>query len=239
MTPSSSPLSILIVDTAPATALGLQHFLTDSKYGLTILPHAHNIQAAIDTLEQCSVDVVLLNSQLFLQSELRDYIHQPQSRLKHTQILLHGQEQASLPELTVLLAHRVRGFIHLSATADEWHHAIQHIATGGLLFAGGLLTQSHSQTPNVYYARLYSLWRQEQRVLRLLAAGWKKEQIAKRMKISLKTVQKYQTHILKKLEAKSAFELLNQDFLDALERLPDEPVDVQDDPTEEPNETEI
>jgi DNA-binding NarL/FixJ family response regulator len=215
MTPSSSPLSILIVDTAPATALGLQHFLTDSKYGLTILPHAHNIQAAIDTLEQCSVDVVLLNSQLFLQSELRDYIHQPQSRLKHTQILLHGQEQASLPELTVLLAHRVRGFIHLSATADEWHHAIQHIAT------------------------LYSLWRQEQRVLRLLAAGWKKEQIAKRMKISLKTVQKYQTHILKKLEAKSAFELLNQDFLDALERLPDEPVDVQDDPTEEPNETEI
>jgi DNA-binding NarL/FixJ family response regulator len=237
MTPSP-PLSILIVDAAPATALGLQHFLNDSKYSLTILPHAHNIQAAIDTLEQCSVDVVLLNTQLFLQSELRDYIHQPQSRLKQTQILLHGQEQASLPELTVLLAHRVRGFIHLSATADEWHHAIQHIATGGLLFAGGLLTNSHPQTPNVYHARLYSLWRQEQRVLRLLAAGWKKEQIAKQMNISLKTVQKYQTHILKKLEAKSAFELLNQDFLDALEQLPYEPVDAQDDPTEEPDKTE-
>lgn len=233
-----SSISILIANAAPATALGLSQLL--KAPALKILPTVNTIQGIINALNETSANLLLLDTQLFKQQKLQDYFDTGLLESNQTQILLHGTTAEQLPELQELLAKQVRGFIPLSANAQEFHHAIHHIAAGGLLFTGNMFwQQTQSEQNKVYMQRIKSLWQQEQRVLKLLATGWKKEKIALRLKISLKTVQKYQTHILKKLQAKSAFELLNRDFLDALEQIPDEYVNNLHNETEDQNKSEI
>lgn len=210
------PTCVLIANTAPATALGLKCFLqADPKQKKTeVLSPVYTTAALLEAVANKPVDLILLDTVLFLQPEFGWHL---QSKTQGTPILLHGPEQVKLPDLPLLLEYNVRGFIPLQATAQEYNHAIQHVLAGGLLFSGGIHSQNDGKSSNSYHARLQALWKQEQRVLKLLASGWKKERIACRLGIGLKTVQKYQTHILKKLEVKNAFELLQRDFINALE----------------------
>lgn len=98
-----------------------------------------------------------------------------------------------------------RGYVLKGSTAAEITAAIHTVAAGGAVFGAGvaarILTLATSAGPASQTALVTGdLTMREQEVLTLVADGLSNAQIARRLQLSLKTVQNYVSHILDKLQ---------------------------------------
>jgi len=99
-----------------------------------------------------------------------------------------------------------RGYVLKGATAGDITAAVRTVAGGGAVFGAGvaarILGLAATTTPSVNQpvAGAGGLTAREQEVLSLVAEGLSNAQIARRLDLSLKTVQNYVSHILDKLQ---------------------------------------
>jgi DNA-binding NarL/FixJ family response regulator len=106
---------------------------------------------------------------------------------------------------TVLAAVRAgaRGYVLKGAPGDEIAAAARTVAGGGAVFGAGVASRvlaATSGTPDLAIGSWDELTDREQQVLSLLAEGASNAQIARRLGLSLKTVQNYVSRILDKLQ---------------------------------------
>lgn len=99
-----------------------------------------------------------------------------------------------------------RGYVLKGATADDITAAVRTVAGGGAVFGAGVaarilgLATTATVSVNQPVAAAGGLTAREQEVLSLVAEGLSNAQIARRLDLSLKTVQNYVSHILDKLQ---------------------------------------
>lgn len=96
-----------------------------------------------------------------------------------------------------------RGYVLKGAPADEIAAAVRTVAAGGAVFGAGVAARVLALTtgmPGVRRREPDGLTEREREILELLAAGLSNAQIARRLQLSLKTVQNYVSRILDKLQ---------------------------------------
>jgi DNA-binding NarL/FixJ family response regulator len=98
-----------------------------------------------------------------------------------------------------------------SISPDELVDAIDRVDAGDAVFsprlAGFVLDAFADAVPGNHDPELDQLTNREQEVLRQIARGYSYKQVAKRLSISVKTVETHVSAVLRKLQLSSRYEL--------------------------------
>jgi len=103
-----------------------------------------------------------------------------------------------------------RGYVTKTITGPELVNAVDRIATGDAVFSprlAGFVLDAFAGAPALDDADLDALTPRERDVLRLLARGYAYKEIARRLSISVKTVESHASAVLRKLQLTSRHEL--------------------------------
>ncbi len=104
-----------------------------------------------------------------------------------------------------------RGYVTKAISGDDLVEAIERVAAGDAVFsprlAGFVLDAFSAAETTELDSELAQLTAHEQEVLRLLARGYTYKEIARRLEISVKTVETHASNILRKLQLSSRHEL--------------------------------
>jgi DNA-binding NarL/FixJ family response regulator len=193
---------VMVVDDHPVFRDGLAAVIAASD-DLVVAGVAADAETALESLADAGPDVVLMDLNL-----------PGLSGVEATQRLsvIEGGPAVLVVTMvddddTVLAAMRAgaRGYVLKGATGEEIAAAVRTVAAGGAVFGPGVATRileaatarsrSIDQPSNAE-----RLTDRELDVLELLAQGHSNAQIARRLELSLKTVQNYVSRILDKLQ---------------------------------------
>jgi DNA-binding NarL/FixJ family response regulator len=104
-----------------------------------------------------------------------------------------------------------RGYVTKAISGDELVLAIERVAAGDAVFsprlAGFVLDAFAAEPPTTIDPELDRLTAREREVMRLLARGYAYKEIARRLSISIKTVETHASSVLRKLQLSSRNEL--------------------------------
>jgi len=104
-----------------------------------------------------------------------------------------------------------RGYVTKAISSDELVDAVERVASGDAVFsprlAGFALDAFAADLPVPTDPELDSLTPREREVMRLLARGYAYKEIARRLTISIKTVETHASAVLRKLQLSSRNEL--------------------------------
>lgn len=104
-----------------------------------------------------------------------------------------------------------RGYVTKNISGEELVDAIKRVGDGDAVFsprlAGFVLDAFALEIPNPVDPELDLLTAREQEVLRLLARGYAYKEIARRLTISIKTVESHASAVLRKLQLSNRNEL--------------------------------
>jgi two-component system invasion response regulator UvrY len=211
---------ILLIEPAHTTALGFSILLRES-YPSATCQHITSLDASTE-IEHA--DLIVLSLEVPTDKKvLQSQFQLLQRTFPDTPIALYSLQPLHHWNIQELSHFNVRTWLSKCWGAELLAHHLHTVAQGGIIFSGfatePLLSERHYDSEE---NPLEKLWFQEVRVLKGLARGWGKHRIADDLSISVKTVQKYQTQILVKLEVDSAFGLLKRPIVDALEQWRDE-----------------
>ena len=198
----TEPIDVVIVDDHPVYRDGLA-MLLGSMDGFTVVATAADGRAAIEAIDACQPDVVVMDVQmpgLDGIAATREIV----SRHPHVAVVVLTM---SAEDETVFAAMRAgaRGYLVKGASQEEIRHAIELVAGGGLLFGAAvaklvgefLVTGGSARVPADAFPQLTP---REREILDLLAAGRSNAQIAQTLFLAPKTVRNTTSNIFAKLQ---------------------------------------
>jgi DNA-binding NarL/FixJ family response regulator len=195
-------ISVLVVDDHPLFREGLTGLLATAA-GVTVLGSAGDGRTAIELATALHPDVVFMD------------LNMPgMSGLEATRVLVAADPAPAVlivtmvdDDATVLAALQAgaRGYVLKGADQDEVLGALRTIAAGGAVFGAGVAAQvlalARSGAGPVAPPTTDDLTTREREVLDLIAAGESNAQIARRLGVTIKTVQNYVSRVLVKVQA--------------------------------------
>ena len=207
MNTEPTQITVGIVDDHTIFRTGLRAELED---GLEVLGEAGSVEAAIQMIENTEPDVVLLD------------VHMPDGGgvevIRQVAAIRPGQKFLALsvsdaPEDVVQIVRAgARGYVTKSISGEDLIDAVIRVNEGDAVFspqlAGFVLDAFSGRTdPATTDAELDLLTPREQEVLQLIARGYLYKEIARRLGISVKTVEAHASSVLRKLQLSTRHEL--------------------------------
>lgn len=114
-------------------------------------------------------------------------------------------------DVIAMIRAGARGYVTKSIHSDELAAAIQRVAAGDAVFsprlAGFVLDAFAESIPVEHDPELDLLTPREREVLRQIARGYSYKQVARRLSISVKTVETHVSSVLRKLQLSNRHEL--------------------------------
>ncbi len=200
---------VVIVDDHRLFRSGVRVELGDR---VNVVAEADDVASAVAAIEQWRPDVVLLDVHLPSGSG-REVIEAVGSGQVDTRFLALSVSDAATDVINVVRAG-ARGYVTKSISGDDLVEAIIRVSNGDAVFsprlagfvldafsAGGARTDEDSDDD------LDRLTPREQEVLRHLARGYTYKEIARRLSISIKTVETHASAVLRKLQLSNRNEL--------------------------------
>ena len=200
---------VVIVDDHRLFRSGVRVELGDR---VNVVAEADDVASAVAAIEQWRPDVVLLDVHLPSGSG-REVIEAVGSGQVDTRFLALSVSDAATDVINVVRAG-ARGYVTKSISGDDLVEAIIRVSNGDAVFsprlagfvldafsAGGARTDGDSDDD------LDRLTPREQEVLRHLARGYTYKEIARRLSISIKTVETHASAVLRKLQLSNRNEL--------------------------------
>lgn len=198
-------ISVVLVDDHALVRAGVRTEIGDH---VTILGEAADAPTAVEVIVETQPDVVLLD------------VHMPggggPSVIKgvlaagvETKFLALSVSDAAEDVISVIRAG-ARGYVTKAISGTDLVDAIERIATGDAVFSpklAGFVLDAFAATPTEIDSELDQLTKREQEVLRLLARGYTYKELARRLEISIKTVETHASSVLRKLQLSSRHEL--------------------------------
>ena len=198
--------TVFLVDDHRLFLSGVAAELTDS---FDVVGQSDDVDAAVDLIRACAPDVVLVD------------VHMPGGGgvavvgnvlETHPDIRFLALSVSDAPEdVIAMIRTGARGYVTKSIAPDELKDAITRVAAGEAVFspslAGFVLDAFSRSVPVEEDPELDSLTPREQEVLRQIARGYQYKQIAKRLNISIKTVETHVSSVLRKLQLSNRHEL--------------------------------
>ena len=177
--------------------------------GFDIVGDAGDVDDAIDGIRKTNPDVVLLD------------VHMPGGgglavmqavHAERPQVRFLALSVSDAPEDVIAVVRAgARGYVTKNIAPDELRAAIHRVHQGDAVFsprlAGFVLDAFASSTSEPVDPELDQLTPREREVLRLIARGFAYKQVAKRLDISIKTVETHVSAVLRKLQLSSRYEL--------------------------------
>ncbi len=170
---------------------------------------ASDVDDAIDQVRKLTPDVVLVDVHMpgggglaVLQNVLETH---PDTRFLALSV-------SDAPEdVIAMIRAGARGYVTKSIQPDELADAVHRVAAGDAVFSprlAGFVLDAFAGTPvHADDAELDQLTPREREVLRLIARGYAYKQVARRLEISVKTVESHVSSVLRKLQLSSRHEL--------------------------------
>jgi DNA-binding NarL/FixJ family response regulator len=199
-------IRIVLADDHTILREGLRALLSvDPKF--QIVGEAADGREAVRCVEKLGPDLILMDLSMPRMTGM-DAIREIKKRYPVTKIIaltVHRSEEY----LRTTLQAGADGYILKDATHDELMIAIQSVLDGktylshnvSKIVIEGYLKGKEGQMPN---STLGLLSPREREVLKLIAEGYKNKEIAANLCISIKTVEKHRTNLMKKLDLHNA-----------------------------------
>ena len=198
--------SVYLVDDHRIFLTGVQAELEDR---FEVVGSSYDVDAAVDEIRSIRPDVVLVD------------VHMPGGGgvtvvgnvLETTpEVRFLALSVSDAPEdVIAMIRAGARGYVTKSISPDELSDAIDRVAAGDAVFspslAGFVLDAFARSVPVAEDPELDSLTPREQEVLRQIARGYAYKQIARRLNISVKTVETHVSSVLRKLQLSNRHEL--------------------------------
>ena len=198
--------TVFLVDDHQLFLSGVSAELADS---FDVVGQSDDVDAAVDMIRAAAPDVVLVD------------VHMPGGGgvivvgnviETHPDIRFLALSVSDAPEdVIAMIRTGARGYVTKSIAPDELKDAINRVAAGEAVFspslAGFVLDAFARSVPVQDDPELDSLTPREQEVLRQIARGYQDKQIARRLNISIKTVETHVSSVLRKLQLSNRHEL--------------------------------
>lgn len=206
MTGPGPTVRVVLVDDHQMFRSGVRAELGDS---VEVVAEAADVDEAIDAIRRHSPDVVLLD------------VHLPGGGGKAVlEAILPNQADVRFLALSVsdaaedvigVIRAGARGYVTKTISGDELADAIRRVGEGDAVFsprlAGFVLDAFAGEDVKVVDPELDQLTVREREVLRLIARGYAYKEIARRLSISIKTVETHVSAVLRKLQLSNRYEL--------------------------------
>jgi DNA-binding NarL/FixJ family response regulator len=204
MSPGS--ISVFLVDDHRLFRSGVRSELGD---GFEIVGTAGDVDAAIEGILETRPDVVLLDVHM-PGGGGRTVIEAVHRRHPEIKFLALSVSDAAEDVIAVIRAG-ARGYVTKSISPGDLKAAIERVRDGDAVFsprlAGFVLDAFSGEVAEPVDEELDRLTQREREVLRLIARGFAYKEVAKRLHISIKTVETHVSAVLRKLQLSSRHEL--------------------------------
>lgn len=196
----------VIVDDHPLIREGLKKLL-ESSPDICVAAEAENGAEALDRIFEVQPDVVVLDMSMPV--------------LNGRGVLKHLKQQKSHPPVLVFSMHEDKhyiiqvlkegasGYLTKDASADELFKALRTVAAGRRYIDEHLAEEiTHFIADNGWKYPVETLSPRERSVLSYISSGMSARQIARVMKLSIKTINTYRSKICSKLHLRTSTELV-------------------------------
>ncbi|HEX6567575.1 MAG TPA: response regulator transcription factor [Acidimicrobiales bacterium] len=212
MTGPGEVTRVFLVDDHRLFLSGVRAELADrADVAVEIVGEAVDVESAVEGIRRTGPDVVLLDVHL-PGGGGRAVIESVRPRQPGVVFLALSVSDAAEDVIGVIRAG-ARGYVTKSISSDDLAAAIARVRDGDAVFsprlAGFVLDAFAGDLPPGAAAdpELDQITPREREVLRLLARGYTYKEIARRLEVSIKTVESHVSSVLRKLQLSSRHEL--------------------------------
>jgi DNA-binding NarL/FixJ family response regulator len=198
--------TVVLVDDHALFRAGVIAQLDD---GVEVVGEAGDVQGAVELIEETQPDVVLLDVHL-PGGNGPAVIKAVAEKLPDVCFLALSVSDAAEDVIEVVRAG-ARGYVTKSISGSDLSDAVRRVAEGDAVFsprlAGFVLDAFAATVPAPEDPALDQLTPREVEVMRLLARGYAYKEVARRLSISIKTVETHASSVLRKLQLSNRHEL--------------------------------
>ena len=204
----SQPVTFLVVDDHPVFRQGLVALIrSNERY--RVCAEAGSAEEAMATLEKSAPDIALVDISLTGQSGL-DLVHRLRAAAPRVLILIISMHDEAVYAARALKAG-ARGYVMKQEAAAVMLEAITTVLSGRIYVSSAmrdrLLETMFADPGESEASTVERLSDRELEVLDLIGQGYGAAEIARRLNLSVKTVNAYRDHIKEKLRIDGAGEL--------------------------------
>ncbi len=197
---------ILIVDDHPLVRAGLAQLIGDTT-DLEVCGEAGDMSSALQLLDTITPDLAIIDLSLSGGSGF-DLIERIKARNKEILVLVASMHDESLYAERVL-ALGARGYINKQEAQEKIIQAIRQVLSGKVYLSNNMTEKilNNIVSSSDEKQGIKSLSNRELQVFEMIGQGVAPGKMAKKLNISVKTIETHQAHIKKKLGVRSAHEL--------------------------------
>ena len=202
-------ITITIADHHPIVTDGLTHLLKDIQH--EIIDVVTDGDQLIPSLEEHVPDLVIMEIDMPNLQGL-SAIKELRRLFAGIKIMVFSTHPEGMYALSAIKAGAM-GYVGKTADTDVVLKAMLQVARGGIYLNNNLVEMLSNSDPSKNNSLAYKykkLSTRETEVLNLLSSGKRNKDIAETLNINEKTVSTYKTRLLKKLDASSLAELIQQ-----------------------------
>ena len=209
----TEPIRVVMVDDHGLVRAGVRSEIEGASIGgrrIEVVGEADDVEGAIDVVVGTRPDVVLLDVHLPGGDGPAVIAGVAAAEVETTFLALSVSDAAE--DVIAVIRAGARGYVTKAISGPDLVDAVGRVAGGDAVFsprlAGFVLDAFAGTIPTAQIdEELYQLTAREQEVLRLLARGYAYKEIARRLSISVKTVESHASAVLRKLQLSSRHEL--------------------------------
>lgn len=199
--------TVAIVDDHAIFRAGVRSELED---GVEVVGEASTVREAVALVRDKGPEVVLLDVHM-PDGGGQEVIRQTIAESPETRFLALSVSDAP-EDVVAIVRSGARGYVTKTISGAELIDAIERVRAGDAVFSpqlAGFVLDAFSgrMDPETTDAELDLLTPREQEVLRLIARGYLYKEIARRLGISVKTVEAHASSVLRKLQLSTRHEL--------------------------------
>ena len=211
--PTIRPIRIVMVDDHELVRAGVRAEIEGASIDgrvIEVVGEADDVEGAIDVVVGTRPDVVLLDVHLPGGDGAAVITGVAAAEVDTTFLALSVSDAAE--DVIGVIRAGARGYVTKAISGSDLVDAVGRVAGGDAVFsprlAGFVLDAFAGTIPTAQVdEELDQLTAREQEVLRLLARGYAYKEIARRLSISVKTVESHASAVLRKLQLSSRHEL--------------------------------
>ncbi|REK09070.1 MAG: DNA-binding response regulator [Planctomycetota bacterium] len=208
---------ILIVDDHPTVCEGLSHRIA-AQPELTVCGQAADVGEALQKIDELDPDLAIVDIALHSSDGL-DLVKAIKARRKRVRALVHSMYDEEIYADRCLHAGAM-GYVNKGADPDEVIKAIRVILAGQVYLSPTMTSQVLTRTIGRVETEtdpVEMLTDRQLEIFRLIGNGYSAQQIAKRLHISVHTVETHRENIKRKLNVETVSQLARRAVLWAAE----------------------
>jgi len=196
-------INIAIVDDHCIIRQGL-HSLLKSIPEVSVLFEANNGIEYMELLETCGVPEIVIMDILMPKLDGVETINRASEKYPSIRYLVLTMYE-NQKMLNKLIQMKIHGVVFKNADFEELKFALKMIQDGGTYFSQKILHGLIDKNNN--HQQIDLSWR-EQEVLQLMSEGYDSYEISKMLNLSVRTVEKYRSHLLEKTQCKNSLKMV-------------------------------